>query len=104
MTPAFVTVATVGFELVQVTPVVGDKVPVDPIQIEDGDVNVGNAFIVKFPVVAWQPVEVCVNINVAGPVADVVAVITPPFVIETPVPVTTAQVPPFVGVAPAVCP
>lgn len=52
ITPAFVTVATAVFVLDQVPPVVGDKVPVDPIQTEVGDVNVGNAFIVKFPVVA----------------------------------------------------
>lgn len=98
ITPAFVTVATAVLLLVQVPKVVGVKAPVEPIQTEVGAVNVGNGFIVKEPVVALHPVDVWVNSNVAGPVADVVVVITPPLVIETPVPATTAHVPPVIGV------
>jgi hypothetical protein len=87
-----------------VPPVEGVRFPVEPKQIELGEVNVGNGFIVKGPVTALHPVDVWVNSNVAGPVADVVVVITPPLVIETPVPATTAHVPPVIGVACAVCP
>lgn len=88
----------------QVPPVEGVRFPVEPKQIELGEVTVGNGFIVKGPVIALHPLDVWVNSNVAGPVADVVELITPPVVIGTPVPETTAQVPPVVGVACAVCP
>jgi hypothetical protein len=101
------TVATFVFGLtVHVPPIEGVtvKVPVEPIHTEAGELTVGKGFIVKGPVVALHPVAVSVNSNVAGPVADVVVVITPPFVIETPVPETTAQVPPDVGVACAIWP
>ena len=75
------------------------KVPVEPKQTEAGEVTIGSGFIVKAPVVALHPVDVWVNSNVAGPVAVGKVVITPPLVIETPVPETTAQVPPVDGVA-----
>ena len=96
-TPAEVTVATAGLLLTQVPPVVGDKVVVDPMQIELLPVmlTVGNGLTVTAVVVPLQLVVDEVKVNVADPAA------TP---VTTPAEVTVAtdvllltQVPPVVG-------
>ncbi len=60
ITPVLVTVATDVLLLAHVPPVVGDNVPVLPIQMDDGDVTTGCALIVTLEVVFVQPVEVSV--------------------------------------------
>ena len=96
-TPAEVTVATDGLLLTHVPPVVGDKVVVDPMQIELLPVmlTVGKALTVTVPVVLLQLVVADVNVKAADPAA------TP---VTTPAEVTVAtdsllltQVPPVVG-------
>ena len=56
--PALVTVALVGSLLVQVPPVVGDKVIVLPKQTDDPALTTGKALTVTDEVVLLQPVEV----------------------------------------------
>jgi hypothetical protein len=57
-TPAFVTVAIAALLLVQVPPVVGDKVMVLPTHTVDPAVTVGNAFTFTDEVVLLHPVDV----------------------------------------------
>jgi hypothetical protein len=102
ITPAFVTVATAVFELVQVPPVVGDNVAVLPTQTDAGDVTAGAATTDTDEVVLLQPVVVFVNVNVTLP-ADT-PVITPAFVTVATAVLELVQVPPVVGDNVAVLP
>jgi hypothetical protein len=94
-TPAFVTVATAVLLLLQVPPVVGDKVPVLPIHTDEGAVTIGNAFTVTDAVVLLQPVDVCVNVKVAVPPATPAT--TPAFVTVATAVLLLLHVPPVVG-------
>ena len=76
-------------------PVVGDKVIVDPTQTDDAPLTIGKAFTVTAFVVALQPVEVCVNVNVTEPGATPVT--TPPFVTVAKLLLLLTHVPPVVG-------
>ena len=97
-TPALVTVATAGLLLVQVPPLVGDKVVVDPIQMVDDPVTetTGKPFTVTAGVGAEaQPVAVLVKVKVAEPADKPVT--TPPLVTLATPGALLAQVPPVVG-------
>ena len=56
--PALVTVALVASLLVQVPPVVGDKVMVPPMQTDDPALTAGKELTVTDEVVLLQPVDV----------------------------------------------
>jgi hypothetical protein len=96
-TPAEVTVANEVLLLTQVPPVVGDKVVVDPIQMELLPVmlTVGKAFTVIAVVVLLQFVVDEVNVNVADPAATPVT--TPAEVTVATAGLLLTQVPPVVG-------
>jgi hypothetical protein len=102
ITPAFVTEATAALLLIQVPPVVGDKVAVLPTQTEAGAVTAGKAFTVTEEVVLLHPVFASVNVNVTVP-ADT-PVITPEFVTVALAVLLLIQVPPVVGDSVAVLP
>ena len=94
-TPPFVTVAKLLLLLTHVPPVVGDKVIVDPTQTDDAPLTIGKAFTVTGFVVALQPVEVWVNVNVTEPGATPDT--TPPFVTVAKLLLLLTHVPPVVG-------
>ena len=96
-TPALVTVATAGLPLVQVPPVVGDKLVVIPTQILLVPVinTTGAAFTVTADVGAEAQPAALVKINVAVP-ADI-PVTTPAFVTVATAALLLAQVPPELG-------
>jgi len=95
-TPAFVTAATAVLLLIQVPPVVGDKVIVLPAHIvEEGVFTVGFAFTVTDEVVLLHPVLVSVKVNVTLPAATPVT--TPAFVTVATAVLLLTHVPPVVG-------
>jgi len=97
-TPPFVTVATAGALLVQVPPLVGDKVVVDPMQILEDPVMVatGKAFTVTGEVGAEvHPVAVRVKVNDAVPAETPVT--TPALVTVATAGLLLDQVPPLAG-------
>lgn len=97
-TPELVTEATAGLLLVQVPPIVGDKVAVAPIQrsFEPVMLTTGKAFTVTGAVGAeTQPVLLLVKVNVAVPA--VTPVTTPALVTVATAGLLLAQVPPVVG-------
>jgi hypothetical protein len=103
--PALVTVATAGLLLVQVPPVVGDSMVVEPTQIASRPVmlTVGRALTVTAGVGAeTQPVLVFVNVNVAVPAA--IPSTTPPLVTVATAGLLLTQVPPVVGESVVVLP
>lgn len=96
--PSLATVAMAGLLLVQVPPVVGDKVVVAPTQIvlEPVMLTTGGAVIVTEAVgLETQPVLVLVNVKVALPA--VTPVTTPAFVTVATAGLLLTQVPPVVG-------
>lgn len=97
-TPPLVTVAIAGLLLLQVPPVVGDKVVVLPTQMLLLPVmlTIGAAFTVTAPVGSEiQPVNPSVNVNVTVP-ADI-PVTTPALVTVATAGLLLAQVPPLTG-------
>lgn len=97
-TPALVTVAIAGLLLVQVPPLVGDKVVDEPIQMVDEPVTetTGSPFTVTAGVGAEaQPVAVLVKVKVAEPADKPVT--TPPLVTLATPGALLLQVPPVVG-------
>lgn len=97
-TPAFVTVATDGLLLVQVPPVVGDKLEVLATQMIELPLilTVGLAMTVTLAVGAeLQPVLLNVNMNVTTPAPTPVT--TPPFVTVAIDVLLLVHVPPVVG-------
>ena len=94
-TPAFVTDAIEGLLLTQVPPGVGDNVIVLPTHTDAPAVTTGFAFTVTAEVVALQPVDVWVKVNVALPAARPVT--TPAFVTDAIEGLLLTHVPPVVG-------
>lgn len=97
-TPALVTVATAGSLLVQLPPVVGDKLVVAPIQmlLEPVMLTTGKAFTVTAAVgTDTHPVAVRVKLKVAVPAETPVT--TPALVTVATAGLLLAQVPPVVG-------
>ena len=95
--PALVTVATAGLLLVQMPPVVGDKVVVCPTQILALPVMLatGCAVTVTVPAVAVQLVVPSVKVNVAMPAE--IPVTNPVLSTVATRELLLAQVPPVVG-------
>ena len=96
-TPAFVTVAVAGLLLTHVPPIVGDKVVVAFMHIEEAPVilTVGEAFTVTADVVLLHPVEVSVKVKVAVPAETPVT--TPASVTVATAGLLLTHVPPLVG-------
>lgn len=83
--PALVTVAIAGNTAVQVPPVVGERVVVDPIHTADVPVmvTVGLGFTVTGPVVLVHPVAVLVKVKVAVPTDTAVTTPVVAFTVAT---------------------
>ena len=104
-TPAFETVATLGFVLTHVPPLDGESVVVAPSQIlvEPVMLTIGAALTVTALVAAeTQPVVVFVKVKVAIPAATPVT--TPAFVTVATDALLLIQVPPLDGESPVVAP
>jgi hypothetical protein len=101
-TPKLLIVAFVISLLVQVPPVIGDKVMLLPTQTDAPAETIGNAFIITSEVELLQPVATSVKVNITEPAA--IPEMTPALVAVAFVGSLLVHVPPVVGESVAVEP